>query len=449
MRAANLMTATFDIHQKWESASHEPPEVRHTAAMLRIIVGDDVVTRNEDEWAQTVRDEVRLPAYPLALWFASSWWRLRWEPVPMASFSQSWRMAHEMSAAGHGYVWPRMLFASDGQYVNIWTKASRHQSKQAIRYLVTASHAVVARDFEMAVDEFISGVLARLDAMGVERTTLRDLWNDISSERANNELTLERRLEAMLGFDPDEAPENLLKDFRDLIPRVGAAAVSDIAPVCASADPKAALLNVLSVAGSEGLAGHISLSLPSDASNALVKPSWYRGREMARLARTSLDLAGSPISDGTLCDILGVSQGRALAVQDVPRLPISLGVLESRPNEVKFAVRKRNKAGRRFELARLLCDYLMADEGDRWLPVSDAKTARQRTQRAFAAEFLCPIQALEDFMSGDFTAGRLDQAAEHFSVSTTAVQAQLVNNRLFPAQFLREYGGRMDLDTLL
>jgi hypothetical protein len=100
---------------------HEAPEVRHTAAMLRIVVGNDVVTRNEDEWAQTVREEVRLSAYPLALWLASSWWRLRWEPLSISRSipGQSWRMAHEMSAAGYGYVWPRMLFAFDGECVNV------------------------------------------------------------------------------------------------------------------------------------------------------------------------------------------------------------------------------------------------------------------------------------------------------------------------------------------
>lgn len=442
------MMVTFNIHRQWESALHEAPEVRHTAAMLRIVVGDDVVTRNEDEWAQTVRDEVRLSAYPLALWLASSWWRLRWEPLPISGSipSRSWRMAHEMSAAGYGYIWPRMLFASDGECINVWAGASRPESKHVVRYLTRAFHSVAAQTFERAVDEFIGGVLARLDATKVERTTLYDLWTEISGEREEKQLALQRRFEAMLGFDPDECPESLLRDFENLIPRAGHSAVEDIAPVCASADPAATLKKVLAVADADGLNGCISFVLPGVGSDVeAVMPSWHRGRELARRTRASLGLNGSAVSDSRLCDVLGLPLERALDVQGTPRLPLSLAVRRSRSKDVKFVVRKRNRPGRRFELARFLCDYLIAEETDKWLPVSDAKTSRQRTQRAFAAEFLCPIHALEEFMSGDFSADMVEEAAEHFSVAPAAVQTQLVNNRLLPSEVLSEYGGGVDL----
>jgi hypothetical protein len=442
------MTVTFDIHRQWESALHEAPEVRHTAAMLRIVVGDDVVTRNEDEWAQTVRDDVRLSAYPLALWLASSWWRLRWEPLPISRSipSRSWRMAHEMSAAGYGYIWPRMLFASDGECISVWAAASRPESKHMVRYLASTFHAVGAQTFERVVDDFISGVLARLDATKVDRTALYDLWMEISGEREERKLALQRRFEAVLGFDPDECPESLLRDLENLIPRAGESAVEDIVPVCASADPAATLTQVLAVAEADGVHGHIGLSLPKVGLHADAEmPSWLKGRELARRARASLGLNGSAVSDAKLCDALGLSVERALNVQGAPRLPLSLAVRKSQSTDVKFVVRKRNKPGRRFELARFLCDYLTADERDKWLPVSDAKTSRQRTQRAFAAEFLCPIQALEEFMSGDFSADMVEEAAEHFAVAPAAVQTQLVNNRLLPATVLSEYGGGVDL----
>lgn len=441
------MMATFDIHRQWESALHEAPEVRHTAAMLRIVVGDDVVTRNEDEWAQTVRDEVRLSAYPLALWLASSWWRLRWEALPISRSipNRSWRMAHEMSAAGYGYIWPRMLFASDGEDINVWASASRPDSKHVVRYLSSTFHAIPAQAFERGVDEFIGGVLARLDATKLERTTLYDLWVEISAEREEKKLTLQRRFEAMLGFDPDDCPESLLRDLENLIPRVGHSAVDDIAPVCASADPAASLKQVLSVADADGLNGRISFELPGDAGVAAVMPSWRRGRELARRVRTSLGLNGSAVSDTKLCDVLGLPVERALDVQGTPRLPLSLAVRKNQSRDIKFVVRKRNKPGRRFELARFLCDYLIAEKSDKWLPVSDAKTSRQRMQKAFAAEFLCPIQPLKEFMSGDFSADMVEEAAEHFAVGPAAVQTQLVNNRLLPSEVLSEYGGGVDL----
>lgn len=42
--------------------------------------------------------------------------------------------------------------------------------------------------------------------------------------------TADRRLEAMLGFDPDEGPESLLAAFKDLIQKAGPAAIERNSP---------------------------------------------------------------------------------------------------------------------------------------------------------------------------------------------------------------------------
>ncbi len=441
-----LMTSTFAIHRQWESALHESPEVRHTVAALRIEVGKDVITRNEDDWAQTVRDDVRLSAYPLALWLASSWWRLRWEPLPKAVPDRSWRMAHELSAAGYGYVWPRMVFASDGELVNVWAVPSGPDSRAVVRYLTHSFHAVSVLDFERTVDEFIDGVLARLHAAGVERTALHDLWKEITEERQEESLTVQRRLEALLGFDPDEAPVGLLNAFEDLIPRAGLGAVDEIAPVCASADPAGMLKQVLSAADAEGLKGRIALPRGTlESTMSLPGPGWRKGRELARRLRGSLGLNGGAVRDEVLCGLLGLATDRAMDLEGAARPILAMAIREKAGEELKFVLRKRNRHGRRFELARFLCDYVIAGEADRWLPVSDAKTFRQRTQRAFAAEFLCPIEALEELMAGDFSMDAVEEAAERFEVGPAAVQTQLVNNGLLPSQVLTEYGGGIDL----
>lgn len=48
------------------------PEVKATAALLDMHVEKVCLTRNQDTWAETVRDNVFVSAYPLAMWFASS-----------------------------------------------------------------------------------------------------------------------------------------------------------------------------------------------------------------------------------------------------------------------------------------------------------------------------------------------------------------------------------------
>ncbi|HZO53713.1 MAG TPA: hypothetical protein VFB63_13440, partial [Bryobacteraceae bacterium] len=65
-----------------------------------------------------------------------------------------------------------------------------------------------------------------------------------------------------------------------------------------------------------------------------------------------------------------------------------------------------------------------------WLPATDSKSSRQKIQRSFAAEFLCPIETLTDFLDGDYSPELVEEAAERFGVSELAVETQLVNHGL-------------------
>ena len=52
------------------------PELSATWASLRILAGESVVTRVLDARAQTVRELVYVPLYPLAEWLVTNWWFL-------------------------------------------------------------------------------------------------------------------------------------------------------------------------------------------------------------------------------------------------------------------------------------------------------------------------------------------------------------------------------------
>jgi Zn-dependent peptidase ImmA (M78 family) len=53
-------------------------------------------------------------------------------------------------------------------------------------------------------------------------------------------------------------------------------------------------------------------------------------------------------------------------------------------------------------------------------------------QRAFAAEFLCPIEALRAFLDDDVSNEAIEDAGEHFSVSPLAVRSHLALNGILP-----------------
>ena len=65
---------------------------------------------------------------------------------------------------------------------------------------------------------------------------------------------------------------------------------------------------------------------------------------------------------------------------------------------------------------------------NRWLASTDLGTSRQKYQRAFAAEFLCPLNALLSFLNGDFSSYAIEEAASKFEVSEQVVTNQLLNN---------------------
>lgn len=103
-------------------------------------------------------------------------------------------------------------------------------------------------------------------------------------------------------------------------------------------------------------------------------------------------------------------------------------------SEVAFS--KKNRPARRFEAARFIADYLSAAGSDRWLPITDAATARQKLQRAFAAEFLCPIDSLRSYLGDEFLPQDFEDAAEYFGISETAIKSHLANHYLIPRRLV-------------
>src|SRR5207244_5776839 len=98
-------------------------------------------------------------------------------------------------------------------------------------------------------------------------------------------------------------------------------------------------------------------------------------------------------------------------VESLPNTPMGLAVRTGNGEELKLLFRKRNRPARRFEAARFIADYLSAEPRDRWLPLTDAATARQKLQRAFAAEFLGPIGSLRHYLSEGFILEPFEYAA--------------------------------------
>jgi len=336
-------------------------------------------------------------------------------------------MSHELPAAGNGFIWPQVVFSSDGEAVRVMCRASPILSREPIHYLSAFDVSIPARGFERGVDSFIDLVLRRLE--GLRETELHVLWREVLAERGDAEQSVVRKLEARLGYDADEAPPYILEQLLTLATEAGEDVADEVAPVCAGSDPLGTLQEILGLASQAGTQAKVSIPPGPIPPNGTLAP-WQRAKALASAVRQSLGLGAGPLDDRNLAGLLQISPNE-LKPNPGTGAPMGLAVRTGN-GHLNLLFHKKNRAARRFEAARFIGDHLASEGRDRWLPVADTATARQKMQRAFAAEFLCPIASLRSYLGDEFLPESLEDAAEHFGISELAVKSHLANHQLIP-----------------
>ncbi len=216
----------FSIDFQWLARESGDTVARSTLAEITITADGWRATEIEDLQAKTVRPGVRVSAFALAQWFASNWWRLLWEPERNTS---SWKMTHKVGAAGEGYLWPDLTFISDGEAILVRNRPSLLTSEQPVRYLNSFDESIPAHDFEIGMHSFVESVVGRLADMRIDAAGLDELWREVLAERRDPELASWRKLEAIMGYDPDEAPDQIIEALQSAASEYGPSAVEEIA----------------------------------------------------------------------------------------------------------------------------------------------------------------------------------------------------------------------------
>lgn len=402
-------------------------------ADLGLAIGDEFLTRIDDLRAKTVRNRMRGCAYRLATWLAANWWRLRWEPEPTKK-DADWRLAHTIAAAGGGYVWPNATFASDGVFLEVTASPRKtNVAFEPIRYIASVHTQILADEFERKVDQFMEAVLSRLQSCKLKDEGLRALWSEVLAERRDPEAYRGRKLEAMAGYDPDEAPEELVKKLIEDRAHLGKSAVEEVAAEArhsVDAELKTILKLVPSRTGPQ--AGGYRASIP--VSDVKLEPGadtgfpWQKGARLARRAREVFGLGKGRVSSTKLADLLGASPRMLKDRTVVPtQMPIAFRGEKDRAFDIYFD--RPRSTTRRFALSRVLGDYLYFGNEERLIPATHAKTSRQKFQRSFAQEFLCPIDALlGKIQTREPNDDDIAEAAEYFGVSPMMITTTLVNH---------------------
>lgn len=427
------MKNRFSINCEWADTIGSPQEIAATSAFLEIKVGDSWATKCDSDFSGSVSTRVLLSAYPLAMWLASSWWRLRWETSQLRLEPPlDWRMSHLLPAAGSGFIWPDLKFESDGESIQISMHPSGSAIFEPIRFLGQFRSWISASDFESAVSQFVNRVLTRLHERGLPHTQLRSVWDELAGELADPKVAEFRRIEAILGYDSGEADDDEVERFKSLRASAGPAAAEEIAHASAGLPRPSPVKEWLRDAESVATEGCFDISardLDLDTAFDRVQP-WHKGYALASKLRLALNTPAEPVSDRKLSKLLGIKVGDVRNDQvSHSSLPFGLALRALDGKGIaRFFFRRPMHIGRRFEAARMLGDHLLAPPSDAWLPTTGTRTARQKAQRAFAAEFLCPNQDLREFMGNDLSDDRIEDAANHFLVSEDTVRHQVNNH---------------------
>jgi hypothetical protein len=420
------MNASLSIEADWETLGRGSPEERACFAAIGIKYGDHWLSRAEDAFVGRLRDKVHLSAYRLAEWLAWNWWRLRWEP---SNRRPDWAFAHRLTSIGGGYIWPNITIWSDSERIVFLAKPTQFRTSEPLRYVEDFAAIVRASVFQDTVDSFIEKVHGQLRAERIASANLDKIWEELLAEREDHETSKRRRLEALMGFDPDEAAPDQIETLVADSKLLGERAMSEVA----AGQELLTAKQLCEIAKSKGFNASpkdaaqlpTTVSLPSFGE----VPAHLRGAEAARALRDSAQLGAAPISDHRLLELAGVEEA-ALSDGATKHGPKVSYALDENCDVGRVVLHSKWKTGRRFELARLLGDRVAGNGDGRLFLATRSYTYRQKLQRSFAAELLCPFDVLKDILHDDFSPEAIEDAADYFNVSDRTVVTSLVNHGL-------------------
>ncbi len=161
---------------QWVDARPYPDPVAHnTMARLTINVGDQVAT-----WLRAGNrylEHIEVPMAHVAEWIVVNWWHLYHEADTVYGSSRSgFSSRHDLSYAGNGFVFPRVIFRPEGECVVV-SNESWHAKHAHIKFLLKGEQTFETVDLQEELHDLVENVIARLKDKNVR---------DVSWERQAN-----------------------------------------------------------------------------------------------------------------------------------------------------------------------------------------------------------------------------------------------------------------------
>jgi hypothetical protein len=408
-----------------DDAENAAPEERSTVADLRLEIAGVNVTQHLYE--DVLRDHITVALYGLAHGIVHDWWRI---------FGSRDRETTFLSYRS-GYLLPDIRIRFDGAVFEIEARQHTYRNPD-VRFWGGISEVMSRRDGEAILTELVANILNRLSYRGCDETGAAIRWRRVQASRNSTEATF---CEAAggLGLDPyniaDEAA-NFIEDAEKIFERD---ALVEFVSGSAGVRQSQLLSWVHAMRTHRGF--RYRLADLRDAITEVTRSvppkdgeqAWALGYRRARRMRQTLKLTQSHrfTSFQNIAELFGAAKSYNLA----PRVEGIRALRSEREDGLQIHLRNHGdsaeaQASHLFAMARAVGDAACFPV-EPVTAINDLHLAyRQAAGRAFAAEFLAPVDEIESMINDKHDIATI---SDSFSVSTSVIERQLENRERITA----------------
>jgi hypothetical protein len=406
-----------------ENAQNVAPEERATVAKFRLWLAEQNVTMNLRDAVLT--DHIVISLYSLAEGLAHDWWSL---------FGGRER---EISLIKHrsGYAMPDIRFRFDGMAFEA-TAFQKVYQNPPLRFWAGPPEVMTRGEAESSLSGLIELVLKQLESKGQKYTSAALRWERIQASRSDPQESAFCESAGALGLDPyaiSESDSAIIEEAASLFQKESLAEF-----LSGAQDYKSdSLLKWVRTAERRPkYKSCVSDLMPIVRKAVRLAPerqgerSWALGYRRARSLREALDLRPQ---DRIRSDkVFAKKLGAAANFEPAGRVN-GIRALRSHTTGDDVSIHMRDhgsspqaRVGQLFSFARAVGDVACFPSPTR-SPVNELRSAyRQAAGRAFAAEFLAPIDEVASMQADGHD---LMTIADELSVSTTVVERQIENTQ--------------------
>jgi hypothetical protein len=416
----------FSISVDWINGDRvRSAELAATWAAINVSINGADVTVVRDTQTGSHRASIFASAYPLGEWIAFNWWRLTTPGGGGIRRGGAINRVLSLRDAGDGFHWPNLRVQPNEDSVDLRATAE-DSAEERINYVIEGNWTVDLNQFESSLRAFVESVTERLEQEGIRGTPLQLEWqaiHDLDTEEVDF-----CRAAAALGedpFDPDLVIANELLSASEQVQS------ADLLVEMLAASPQSAVLEgaawlaesehlLASMKGATASIADLKEQIPErhkSINKRYLESPWVVGFQHARDLRNLMGLGLNPVQES----LVSVAYATRTAPQSIDGL-VGLDA----PSPLLVIPHERSKSSERFLQARSLHRALFTASSGAHV-VTNGRSLRDQVERAFAAEFLAPANAIAIALKSDTGERAVARAAKEFGVAEIVIEHQIEN----------------------